>query len=133
MPVEKLISKGDKLGRIQKLQPLIKSGTIRFSRRHRALLDQLRQFPKAAHDDGPDAHPSLPWPLVDAMPTANQLASCPSERAKVAGLCASVPVIQPRYSGDVPQAWQRSQAEDRGCGPKCARSGRGRPPRIFFA
>jgi len=45
----------DKLGRIQSLQPLIASGTIRFSRRHQTLLDQLRQFPKGAHDDGPDA------------------------------------------------------------------------------
>ena len=45
----------DKLGRIETLQPLIHSGTIRFSRRHRTLLDQLRQFPLATHDDGPDA------------------------------------------------------------------------------
>lgn len=45
----------DKLGRIQSLQPLVASGTIRFSRRHQTLLDQLRQFPKGNHDDGPDA------------------------------------------------------------------------------
>lgn len=29
-------------------------GNLRFSRRHRSCLDQLRQFPHA-HDDGPDA------------------------------------------------------------------------------
>lgn len=55
LPVKKIKPTSDKLGRIQSLQPLIKSGTIRFSKRHRTLLDQLRQFPKAAHDDGPDA------------------------------------------------------------------------------
>ena len=45
----------DKVGRIKSLQPLIASGRIRFSKKHRLLLEQLRQFPKAAHDDGPDA------------------------------------------------------------------------------
>ena len=53
--VEDIIQTSDKLGRIQRLQPLVRSGTIRFSRRHKTLLDQLRYFPKAAHDDGPDA------------------------------------------------------------------------------
>ncbi len=53
--VQKIHHTTDKIARIQKLQPLVKMGTIRFSRRHRLLLDQLRQFPKAAHDDGPDA------------------------------------------------------------------------------
>ena len=28
---------------------------IRFSRQDRILLDQLKYFPKADHDDGPDA------------------------------------------------------------------------------
>ncbi len=45
----------DKVSRIQSLEPLVSSGRLRFSRRHRQLIDQLRQFPKAAHDDGPDA------------------------------------------------------------------------------
>lgn len=54
-PIEKITHSSDKIGRIQQLQPLIKAGIVRFSRRHRKLLDQLRQFPNAAHDDGPDA------------------------------------------------------------------------------
>ncbi len=37
------------------LEPMISTGVLRFSRRQRTLLDQLRQFPMAAHDDGPDA------------------------------------------------------------------------------
>ncbi len=45
----------DKVARIQALQPLVRSGNLCFSRRHRVLLEQLRQFPRAAHDDGPDA------------------------------------------------------------------------------
>ena len=45
----------DKLGRIQALQPLMRQGIVRFSRRHTELLEELRQFPKGAHDDGPDA------------------------------------------------------------------------------
>lgn len=45
----------DKVGRIQALEALISAGKIRFSRRHQTLIDQLRRFPHAAHDDGPDA------------------------------------------------------------------------------
>jgi len=55
VPVRKVTHTSDKLGRIQSLQPLVKAGTIQFSRRHRTLLEQLRYFPKADHDDGPDA------------------------------------------------------------------------------
>jgi len=55
IPVKEIKHTSDKLGRIQSLEPLVTTGTLRFSRRHRVLLDQLRQFPKAAHDDGPDA------------------------------------------------------------------------------
>jgi predicted phage terminase large subunit-like protein len=55
VPVSKVAHTSDKVLRIQALQPLISAGTIRFSRRHTALLEQLRQFPHAAHDDGPDA------------------------------------------------------------------------------
>jgi predicted phage terminase large subunit-like protein len=55
IPIVKIKHSSDKLGRFQLLEPLISTGTLRFSRKHGMLLDQLRQFPKAAHDDGPDA------------------------------------------------------------------------------
>jgi predicted phage terminase large subunit-like protein len=55
VPIKEIKHTSDKMGRIQSLEPLVTTGTLRFSRRHRMLLDQLRQFPKAAHDDGPDA------------------------------------------------------------------------------
>lgn len=45
----------NKRSRITALQPLVAQGMIRFSRRHTLLLEQLRQFPLGAHDDGPDA------------------------------------------------------------------------------
>ncbi|MEA1996995.1 MAG: phage terminase large subunit, partial [Gemmatimonadota bacterium] len=54
-PVRGLTSTRDKKLRIQRLQPLIKSGTLRFRKRHKTLYDQLRFYPKADHDDGPDA------------------------------------------------------------------------------
>ncbi|MCB9854655.1 MAG: phage terminase large subunit [Phycisphaerales bacterium] len=55
LPVEPVTNATDKIGRIQSLQPLVRSGTLQFSRRHTLLLEQLRLFPKASHDDGPDA------------------------------------------------------------------------------
>ena len=55
VPVKDIHNTTDKLGRIQRLQPLISLGTLRFSKRHITLLEQLRQFPVGAHDDVPDA------------------------------------------------------------------------------
>ena len=45
----------DKRARIETLQPLVKSGTIRFSHRHHRLLEQMKYFPKGGFDDGLDA------------------------------------------------------------------------------
>ena len=45
----------DKLLRIETLQPHVANGLIKFNPDHKTLLDQLRHFPKADHDDGPDA------------------------------------------------------------------------------
>jgi len=55
LPVEGVRPHADKILRISKLQPYIKSGLIRFRKNQKLLLDQLRYFPKADHDDGPDA------------------------------------------------------------------------------
>lgn len=55
IPIQDINHSTDKVGRIQKLQPMIGSGMLRLSRKHIDLLDQLRQFPYGAHDDGPDA------------------------------------------------------------------------------
>lgn len=53
--VKELKPTTDKLGRIQSLEPIVSAGNLLFCRKHRILLDQLRQFPLAKHDDGPDA------------------------------------------------------------------------------
>ena len=54
-PVEGVRPINDKTLRISKLQPHIKNGLIRFRKNQSILLDQLKYFPKASHDDGPDA------------------------------------------------------------------------------
>jgi predicted phage terminase large subunit-like protein len=41
----------DKLARIQTLQPMIKDGSILFSRKHLKLLEQIRSFPAGKHDN----------------------------------------------------------------------------------
>lgn len=53
--VVEIRSVSDKFLRIQKLQPWIKNGWIRFHKNMITLLNQLKFFPKADHDDGPDA------------------------------------------------------------------------------
>ncbi len=45
----------DKALRIETLQPWVKNGWIRFKKSHRTGLEQLKYYPKADHDDGPDA------------------------------------------------------------------------------
>jgi len=45
----------DKHARIATIQPQVCAGRVLFSRRHTTLLEQLRQFPHGAHDDGIDA------------------------------------------------------------------------------
>lgn len=45
----------DKMLRIESLQPHIANGLILLHRSQSTLINQLRHFPKADHDDGPDA------------------------------------------------------------------------------
>ena len=45
----------NKVARIQGLEALTASGGLVFCRKHRLLMQQLREFPRGAHDDGPDA------------------------------------------------------------------------------
>jgi len=55
VPVHQIQNTCAKEDRIRMLEPSITDGTIELDSRHTALINQLRQFPKAAHDDGPDA------------------------------------------------------------------------------
>lgn len=53
----------DKILRIETLQPHMANQLIRLHPSQNTLIDQLRHFPKADHDDGPDALQML-WMLV---------------------------------------------------------------------
>ncbi|PZO64591.1 MAG: hypothetical protein DI498_10920 [Paracoccus denitrificans] len=49
-----IIPNADKNLRIERLQPPVAAGLIRFNSGHTTLLEQLQQWPNADHDDGPD-------------------------------------------------------------------------------
>lgn len=52
MEIQNTMAKTD---RIQKLRPFVLEGSLLFNKHDRNFLNQLTQFPMAAHDDGPDA------------------------------------------------------------------------------
>ncbi len=54
MPCHPVTPITDKALRIERLQPPMKSGLIRLHNSQSTMLDQLHQWPNAAHDDGPD-------------------------------------------------------------------------------
>lgn len=45
----------NKLVRVERLQPDIKNGYIKFQKKHKLLIEQLEQFPRGKHDDAPDS------------------------------------------------------------------------------
>ena len=55
VPARAVTPIADKLLRIESLQPHMANGLIRLHPSQTTLIDQLRHFPKADHDDGPDA------------------------------------------------------------------------------
>lgn len=76
--VVKLKPHSDKALRIQMLSSLVYSGRLRLSRKLTELYDQLRYFPQAAHDDGPDALAlciatikELGWEVIDISAPEN--------------------------------------------------------------
>lgn len=86
VPVE---PNADKNLRIERLQPPVRAGLIRFSQAHTTLLDQLQQWPNADHDDGPDCLDML-WQhtLIYAGGGTNgqmQTASAPTGRDMLGG------------------------------------------------
>lgn len=55
MPATAIKPNTDKMLRIESLQPHIANGLILLHSTQSTLISQLRHFPKADHDDGPDA------------------------------------------------------------------------------
>ena len=63
VPARAVQPHSDKLLRIETLQPHMANGLIRLHPSQTTLIEQLRHFPKADHDDGPDALHML-WMLA---------------------------------------------------------------------
>ncbi|ORM62015.1 hypothetical protein PRCB_03030 [Pantoea rodasii] len=63
VPARAIMPHADKLLRIESLQPHMANGRIRLHADQTTLIEQLRHFPKADHDDGPDALHML-WTLA---------------------------------------------------------------------
>ena len=63
MPAVALTPHADKALRIESLSPHVNNGLILFSQAHTVLNEQLRHWPEADHDDGPDALHML-WMLA---------------------------------------------------------------------
>lgn len=55
LSVHKVKNTQNKKARIQSLQPALHNGLLQLCSTHRTLLEQLERFPRAKHDDGPDA------------------------------------------------------------------------------
>ncbi|EJL38953.1 hypothetical protein PMI08_05237 [Brevibacillus sp. CF112] len=54
LPIVEINSVQNKDVRISSLQPFIKNRYLKFSRKHKTLLQQLREYPMGRNDDGPD-------------------------------------------------------------------------------
>lgn len=67
----------DKLLRIESLQPHMSNGLIRLHPSQTTLIDQLRHFPKADHDDGPDALQMLWMAATSGMGSIGGFQSVP--------------------------------------------------------
>lgn len=63
VPARAITPHADKLLRIESIQPHVANGLIRFHPSQTTLLEQLRHFPAADHDDGPDCLHML-WALA---------------------------------------------------------------------
>lgn len=63
VPAIPVIPHTDKELRIEGLSPHVNNGLIRFHQSHTVLITQLRHYPEADHDDGPDALEIL-WKLA---------------------------------------------------------------------
>lgn len=77
VPARAVTPIADKLLRIETLQPHMANGLIRLYPDQHTLIEQLRHFPKADHDDGPDGLQML-W--MAALSGAGQISYTPVPR-----------------------------------------------------
>ena len=52
--IEEINSTQNTAARIQSLQPFVKNGYIKFSKKHKTLLKQMTEYPMGKNDDAPD-------------------------------------------------------------------------------
>lgn len=71
VPAKAVVPNTDKELRIESLQPHMKNGSILLHPEQTTLIDQLRHYPKADHDDGPDALQML-WALAQSYQINSQ-------------------------------------------------------------
>lgn len=83
VPARAVTPIADKLLRIETLQPHMANGLIQVHASQTALVEQLRHFPKADHDDGPDALQML-WMAAQSGAAAAQISSRPRRRNTLA-------------------------------------------------
>ncbi len=81
VPARAIQPHADKLLRIESLQPHMANGLIRLHPSQTTLIDQLRHFPKADHDDGPDALHML-WMLAQTGAGGPSVVSRPRRRGR---------------------------------------------------
>ncbi|MDD7908625.1 phage terminase large subunit [Pseudovibrio exalbescens] len=88
MPCFPVTPIADKNLRIERLQPPVAAGLIRFNKAHQTLIEQLQQWPNAAHDDGPDCLEML-WTQTLSMAfttlSATTISSAPLPSASPLG------------------------------------------------
>ncbi|WP_431282713.1 phage terminase large subunit [Humitalea sp. 24SJ18S-53] len=77
VPAVPVIPLGDKGLRIERLQPHVANGVVRFHAGHTALLDQLRHYPMTDHDDGLDALEMLWMTAIGRQPSAGATSARP--------------------------------------------------------
>lgn len=85
VPARAVTPYADKVLRIESLQPHCANGLIRFHQSQTTLLDQLRHFPKADHDDGPDCLQMLWMGATTMLGTSAGFQSIPRHPASVTG------------------------------------------------
>lgn len=76
VPARPLKPHSDKTLRIEAIQPHVSNGLIRLHPSQTTLIDQLKHFPKADHDDGPDALEML-WQVARSINTPLDLQTLP--------------------------------------------------------
>jgi predicted phage terminase large subunit-like protein len=102
-------SQSHKVERIQSLHSYTKPGLIQFNKNHRVLLEQMCFFPRAPHDDGPDALQMI-IAHIFTPPSGMGGISCFKVHTPPSGPIRDVPDQRPEMS---PHVYRRDNRKDR--------------------